>query len=967
MSKLAQGVLILLEALTLLALVATIGTFLFSSDMKDELTAFMVLVVLLVWCTYGVVGLGYWSRQTKAPNPGTPSPVGLDLLREARRHVIVVEDGERLPVGLADRLVEDYGDTHAPTGLATGRNVLIVLGLVGTFLGLTLGLMDAAPHLSKLDEDPEDMTKGMEGLLDGAKLAFVKSIAGIWCGTLWGLRYRWIEDRHGDSLHKWREWLDDHLPPVSQQELLQHLLSAQTEAISKLDATLAAAIQSTNAGLGSIGMQATQGVQLLDVLHAGLVNVNTTIGSAASQVTVATTTAGKQQADAIRSATELTSTKIDNLGGLIREFSESLPEDIGQQTSLALGLKLDDLSEALRGLSSAGGAAIGDVLDKSVKGEVATLRESLTEVAALLNGLGPRVAGAIDTAGDRLGAGASKIGEDLARTGAATSADIRGAAEQLHQGVAQLASTLDHVLDNLRVTMEETHTVVSSLRGAGDDVANSLRDVAQPMVGLPGVLQGAHHALGAAAQATDAATTRTEQVAGLLRAAAVEQQAVIEATSGLHQEAQQVRTAWSELSGALAELKDLLDAVGPQLQSAVESGASTFTAAGDETAAKLRAAADDLAGGTELMAEGVKSIRATLAETRSVAQELEGAGTDVASSLQGVATPLLVLPTTLTGLQAAMVEAQQGLTEGASAAQSSANTIATLTRGLSSGREAQAELAVAAGALTEQVDRLRQACEDTVRSLGKAASETGSVSSQSIEELMRAVQDFQTGIAAGLDAMNKMSKTTFNGASAVTQAAAERLAEALAGGADAITNAAAQLARYSAEMDAGLQRAHDTIAAIGQQAEALNQSAANAAGPFQEVANSLSSVGPEVRQATVAVNAERAALVAAGRELQGASEVLRRHIAEYRGLGESLNTEWSQHVRGVDALLDRVQKAWTQAMAAADSGMDRHATQIATYAKRVEDSLSVPNDIRQLEQTLDDLVGVLEDLKEVRR
>jgi hypothetical protein len=96
--------------------------------------------------------------------------------------------------------------------------LLISLGLIGTFFGLSMGLQEAVPcidpqsagfdgcvedavaktggdlaALSAAEREGAAMRAGMSYLLDGAKLAFSKSIAGVGLGIIYLFVLRWIE------------------------------------------------------------------------------------------------------------------------------------------------------------------------------------------------------------------------------------------------------------------------------------------------------------------------------------------------------------------------------------------------------------------------------------------------------------------------------------------------------------------------------------------------------------------------------------------------------------------------------------------------------------------------------------------------------------------------------------------------------------------------------------------------------
>lgn len=83
-----------------------------------------------------------------------------------------------------DRIVE----RTYPRSLSRAPALLLTLGVAGTFLGLTIGVSGAGAGLASTDLAVA--RKAMSDLLDGAKLAFLTSLAGLTYSTLLSLSMR---------------------------------------------------------------------------------------------------------------------------------------------------------------------------------------------------------------------------------------------------------------------------------------------------------------------------------------------------------------------------------------------------------------------------------------------------------------------------------------------------------------------------------------------------------------------------------------------------------------------------------------------------------------------------------------------------------------------------------------------------------------------------------------------------------
>lgn len=245
-----------LEVLAVVVAALAIARF-STGDDPDLTTAGMVALVTLVWLAYRIA-LWRWFRD-RAWLGGSPVPGSLppELAAAADRvEASTVEyAGKRWrTASAAVELGPDgagTGSHRLPALLGSGQGVLISLGLIGTFLGLSIGLYEAVPKMfpaehadsadvrhtegtagaavASVPADPlTNMKGGMKDLLGGARLAFAKSVAGVAFAMLWGLRLRHAETRRDDYLDGVSDELDRRWPLLTPQQLQLHVASEIT-------------------------------------------------------------------------------------------------------------------------------------------------------------------------------------------------------------------------------------------------------------------------------------------------------------------------------------------------------------------------------------------------------------------------------------------------------------------------------------------------------------------------------------------------------------------------------------------------------------------------------------------------------------------------------------------------------------------------------------------------------------------
>ena len=147
----------------------------------------------------------------------------IELLRSREAQEVIHHESPYVP-----------DESRLPGWLGTGQAVLVTLGLMGTFLGMTIGLFQAIPLLQGANPDPD---QAMNLLLGGARLAFTKSVAGMYWSIVWLFMFRDAEQHYQEAFATLGGAIDRALPRVQTEALL---LELGEERLEKLEVAILA-------------------------------------------------------------------------------------------------------------------------------------------------------------------------------------------------------------------------------------------------------------------------------------------------------------------------------------------------------------------------------------------------------------------------------------------------------------------------------------------------------------------------------------------------------------------------------------------------------------------------------------------------------------------------------------------------------------------------------------------------------
>ena len=506
-----------------LAAIAGLLYSLHDANALDGFTGGVIGLVIAIWFILQVRSIHWqWSLDRTKPDVPEYLPIKLD-------------DDTFLPDGISDELAASATtDRGAPGWLGLGATTLISLGLAGTFLGLTLGLFEALPHMQG---EHQDVNLAIQELLDGAKLAFVKSLAGIGLAMLWNFRLLELRGIESNLQRFLSEELNKACPPITTEGLLARALEEQRDQTKKLTSTVKAIgkregdlLYDLQCNLRTIAKQQSEGEKRLVQAIIGICG---------------------DEADTLLTIRQ----EVERLKETLQDLAEQLPEKIGVRAGQSVGTilqpKLDDLAKVLQALGTTGKEAIGDALKTNMGDEVSELRLALRLVSDALKTLPEQIAAGSKTAAGILSRASSTGAQDLSTA----------AAEVAKQTHAASSSVKD-----LRDALAATHELVLALQGGGAALRDSFTEVSRPLRALPKALDDARAGVESAGEAAGVAATRLIQ-AGDTAGSKLEEGAA-SAAEALKRASM---VAGSELTGSATEAGQAMKSSGSQLAGQVKT------------------------------------------------------------------------------------------------------------------------------------------------------------------------------------------------------------------------------------------------------------------------------------------------------------------------------------------------------------------------------------------------------------
>lgn len=313
-------------------------------------------------------------------------------------------------------------------------NHLTGLGILGTFLGLAAGVAISSVTLSKGITQPPEMNKALTSLLQGASLAFVTSIAGLFTSFVFLLAER-------VTFARLQKWIDEFVVALDERLQLVTVEAVQAQELEELKKHTAE-LKMFNSDL-AVAIGGALDSALEKRLAPTLDKMLATLESA--------------QANQSATNEELLDKAIKDLGTAVTGAAGKELANLGE-TLQALDGRLQASSTALRTQEEAFAESASRISRSLQEG----LTEGISQVRAQLDDSLQSIVGAVHQA-------TQSLSEEMTQSGARASASVEDALGRINTAMESLGGVVT-TADALRQRLDQS---IVELHGLGETMASS--------------------------------------------------------------------------------------------------------------------------------------------------------------------------------------------------------------------------------------------------------------------------------------------------------------------------------------------------------------------------------------------------------------------------------------------------------------------------------------------------------------
>ncbi|PAK18823.1 hypothetical protein CJO36_10945 [Megasphaera elsdenii] len=373
------------------------------------------------------------------------------LWEKYRRNFIIIPDDEEINHVYSTTDADEYfnfSNLSAGISIEFWQNLAGVftgLGILGTFLGLTIGLLGFDMSSSAT------IQKGISNLLNGTSTAFLTSIVGILCALIFNYYYNNSLIRNFDaSIDDFANKLDELIPRKQAEELLyinSEAVKEQTTELQDFNTTLALTI-----GDALRNAMTTDVKPVLEELLTAIRELST------------------GGMETIKNSIN------DNTGSELRDFAGTLQE-------LQQGMR--DILMQSQQMNEENNQKLRVAVDEMVKSLQNATSDSVTAQQKNMNKMNEQIKGLFTEMNDNLRQTVQGLLEAGSNTGIQLDHSIKGAAEtsdaivKTWESVSkQQQEQLSHNIEQIRNILEET---LRSIRDDRENYVQTLKNITQEL------------------------------------------------------------------------------------------------------------------------------------------------------------------------------------------------------------------------------------------------------------------------------------------------------------------------------------------------------------------------------------------------------------------------------------------------------------------------------------------------------
>ena len=471
---------------------------------------------------------------------------------------------------------------------------LTALGVIGTFVGLQLGL-------SKLElgagVDVKTMQNGVAGVVDGAKVAFLTSVWGVALSVFFNFGEKWLEQKIRHRIRKIEykiDWLFPRIRPEEQLQLISENSSESREVLQGLAEKIGEKMQDAL-------VTATQGIQTsletsLNAIMAPAINKLVDKTSEGNQKALEGLLesfmdgfgqAGNQQRDALDDVSSKVNRSVEamqtTMSGFVEQLQKSQAESGDREKALIADISnqvnsLSSQSEAIHNkLTSFVENQIGEMSSQMKNREEASAKrdtELVTKIKAQVDELVDNSRKQSETLSNYVETQLSGLTKSFDERDQ-RSADLETARNQRIEKQTETISNLSgEILRSVEKSITDQVNTVKQLITQGETLQNSINSSVDASAQATQAMRESATEMRMSADSMKVMSSHVNEAGNKLSGAIKD---AVESTADLANQnqlsAQRMEKMREELTGDVARFSELTT----QLNSLIESTSSTFT------------------------------------------------------------------------------------------------------------------------------------------------------------------------------------------------------------------------------------------------------------------------------------------------------------------------------------------------------------------------------------------------------
>lgn len=670
-----------------------------------------------------------------------------------------------------------YPQLRSLPGAATG------LGILGTFLGIALGLGLLSQNVGEVNQ----LSDSIGAVIAKLSLAFWTSIVGVILAIIIGFFANGSESRLLEAVDRFREALDrkaERITPEGLLDKIHNYIKNQTaftgDLLQQTTSQNVLMERSTDA-VAKLVEQQTQllaredeKLPLFKSQHAALLALKQQTHELRSAVSDRAMTQWEQQTAALEQIKEENTESRALIQTMANDLAEQIGKRIGQYMAPQMTQMTDVLRKQVESTTASSTESARRFADEAVQQMTTALQEGISEMGSQVAAASAQIADAGSSMGQIVQSAGSAIEQQQALLDQGSQA-VSAAQQQAAQSAARVrdvtrvADKLSEMIDELRRGQQQA--------GALHQQQSELQQQAQQKLGQ--LVEGVGEVT---ATYTDAAEKMRSTFEGLERQLGRVQQSVDELQGESHQAAVTLKEAVEGLNSRVAAEETLVDKyrdTAGEFSKAFEAGApvvSQLTAVsaavrealqhlkqGQSTIENLQVAQSELteqsAKQVSGVVDGIEEVTASYAVTAArlgeVLQALDGRLTGLTGSVERLGQQTTTAGTTIEAAASQMKERvaaeEQLLTRYR-------ETTSTLETALGRGATALEGITSAADSLSTSVasqERERAAINELQQHLSEAGQQIAAASEGTVEGVSRANQALQSASARMADSIEE--------------------------------------------------------------------------------------------------------------------------------------------------------------------------------------------------------------------